>query len=248
VRVVNSCRRPSTSNAGSIQIRHELVVIPVEEGDEVSGTVSVPASGASHTAVIIAHGAGNDMNHPLLRFVAEGLAGAGYLSLRFNFLYKEKGKAGPDRQDLLYAVWRSACRFLDEHPRYRPQEIIAAGKSLGGRIASQMAAEGRLPVARLVFLGYPLHPACKKEKLRDAHLYEVQIPMLFFAGTRDQLCDLELLKKVLLGLNDRWTLEVIEGGDHSFEVPKTYGTDQEEVYRHILKGMLLWLKDGIDVD
>jgi predicted alpha/beta-hydrolase family hydrolase len=168
------------------------VVIPVEEGNEVSGTVSVPASGATHTAVIIAHGAGNDMNHPLLRFVADGLTGAGYLSLRFNFLYKEKGNAGPDPQDQLYAVWRSACRFLDEHPRYQPQEIIAAGKSLGGRIASQMVAEGRLPVARLVFLGYPLHPPGKQENLRDAHLYEVRIPMLFFAGTRDQLCDLGL--------------------------------------------------------
>jgi uncharacterized protein len=223
-------------------MRNEMVTIPVAAAATVSGILSIPDSVAMDTGIIIAHGAGNDMHQPMLRFLAEGLADAGYFTLRFNFLYKEKGKNVPDRQDLLYEAWAGACKFLLEHPLCRPREIIAAGKSMGGRIASQMVSEGTLSVSRLIFLGYPLHPPGKKERLRDAHLHEVQIPMLFFAGTRDQLCELELLKIVLPGLKPPCKLEVIEGGDHSFKVPKAYGIDQEETYRHILKCMVLWLQ------
>lgn len=228
-------------------MRNELVSIAIAGGETVSGILSIPDSGAMDSGIIIAHGAGNDMNQPMLRFLAEGLANAGYVTLRFNFLYKQKGKNVPDSQDVLYQAWAGAYKFLLEHPLYRLQEIIAAGKSMGGRISSQLVSEDRLPVSRLIFLGYPLHPPGKKEKLRDAHLYKVHIPMLFFAGTRDQLCDLELLNNVLSGLKTRWQLEVIEGGDHSFNVPKAYKTDQEEIYQHILKGMLLWLKEQVDV-
>jgi len=229
-------------------MRNEMVTIPIAAGETVSGILSVPDSDAMAPGIILAHGAGNDMNQPMLQFLGEGLADAGYITLRFNFLYKEKGKKVPDRPDVLYQAWDGACKFLHEHPFYRPQEIIAAGKSMGGRIASQMVSEGRLPVNRLLFLGYPLHPPGKKEKLRDAHLYKIQIPMLFFAGTRDQLCDLELLKNVLQDLKAPWKLEVIEGGDHSFNVPKIYKIDQEEIYGHILKGMLLWLKEDLVVE
>lgn len=92
---------------------------------------AIPDSGPKDTGVILAHGAGNDMSHPMLRSLAEGLADAGYLALRFNFLYRETEKKSPDNQDVLYLAWQGAYRFLAEHPEYRPKHILAAGKSLG---------------------------------------------------------------------------------------------------------------------
>ncbi|MDY0041561.1 MAG: dienelactone hydrolase family protein [Desulforhabdus sp.] len=215
--------------------------IPVLAGKKVSAVLTIPDDYAGDTGIIMAHGAGNDMYHPMLTFLADGLAEAGYLTLRFNFLYREQSKRSSDSYDILCAAWESAYRFLQADSEYRPRHIIAAGKSLGGRIASMMAAEGRLPVEKLIFLGYPLHAPGKKDKPRDAHLYQIRIPMLFFAGTRDQLCDLDLLQAVLARLAAPWDLRIIEGGDHSFNVPKSYGTEPTAIYRQVLGEMTAWL-------
>ncbi len=223
-------------------MRNEAVTIPVSETEKVSGILSIPDSGAPETGVIIAHGAGNDMNQRMLQYLAEGLADAGYPGLRFNFLYSDKGKKAPDTPALLTLAWEGAFRFLAAHPDFRIKHVITAGKSMGGRIASQMIAEGKLAAERLIFLGYPLHPPGKKDRIRDAHLYGIQIPMLFFAGTRDPLCDLDLLKGVLSRLQAPWKLEIIEGGDHSFNVPKSFATGQEAVFRKILDETLGWLE------
>ena len=222
-------------------MKNENVTIPVSESEEVSGILSIPDSGAKDTGIIIAHGAGNDMNNSLLEFFAEGLAEVGYLALRFNFLYREQGKNSPDTPDLLYLAWQGAYRFLSEHSEFRLKRVLAAGKSLGGRIASQMVAEGKLSVERLLFLGYPLHAPGKVDRLRDGHLYEIPIPMLFFAGARDQFCNLQLLKGVLSHLKAPWTLEIIEGGDHSFIIPKSSEIGQQEVYRRVVGKTLEWL-------
>jgi hypothetical protein len=219
----------------------EQVSIPVGDGKNVSGVLTIPDGYARKRGVIFAHGAGNDMNQPMLVFLADRMAQGGYLSLRFNFLYKEQGKNTPDTPEVLYRTWDAAYRFLHSHPLYGPEQIFGAGKSMGGRIASQMAAEGRLPLGRLIFLGYPLHAAGKRENLRDRHLVLLKIPMLFFAGTRDPLCDLSLLKGVLSRLTSPWQLEVIEGGDHSFNVPKATGVSPEEIYGRILHASLEWL-------
>jgi predicted alpha/beta-hydrolase family hydrolase len=112
---------------------------------------------------------------------------------------------------------------------------------MGGRVASQMAAEGILPASGLIFLGYPLHPPGRKEKRRDAHLYEIKMPMLFFAGTRDPLCDLQGLETVLDRLNSPWDLEIIAGGDHSFRLRKSAEVPQQSVYDRILKKTTEWL-------
>ena len=221
-------------------MKNEMVTIPITETEKVSGILSIPDSG-TETGVIIAHGAGNDMNHPTLSFWADGLTKEGYLTLRFNFLYRDKGKKSPDSQDVLYRAWQGAYRFLAEHPEHRPKHIVAAGKSLGGRIASQLAAEGMLAVERLIFLGYPLHAPGRKDRLRDSHLYKIASPMFFFAGTRDQLCDLELLRQVLSKLIAPWELEVIEGGDHSFHVPKSYPINPAEIYELVVCKTVEWL-------
>ena len=219
--------------------------IPVGDTESVSGILSVPDNFNRHKTigVLFAHGAANDMYNPLIRFVAQGMHQAGYLTLRFNFLYKEKGKKSPDPQAKLVQTWRSVYYFLSNHPKFSPQTIVACGMSMGGRVASQMVAEGQLSVSRLIFLGYPLHPPGKKDRLRDAHLYQIQMPMLFFAGTRDSLCDLDLLKTVLDRLTAPWDLEVIEGGDHSFRVPKTHPISQDDTHAQILKAAKSWLGD-----
>ena len=182
------------------------------------------------------------MNHPLLVSLSQGLVKAGYLTLRFNFLYREKGRQRPDGQKLLEKTWASVFQFLQDHPRYRPEKILAAGKSMGGRVAAQMVAEGLLPVTHLIFLGYPLHAPGRREKLRDSHFDQIRTPMLFFAGTRDSLCDLAALNTVLERLSASWELQIIEGGDHSFRLPKSAGRSQEEVYEQILQKTLTWLE------
>jgi predicted alpha/beta-hydrolase family hydrolase len=227
------------------EMKNKRITIPLRTEEGVSGILSVPEDFRKEegTGVIIAHGAGKDMNHPLLEFFAEGLAHAGYLAMRFNFPYKEKGKKAPDPKGKLEKTWISVVEFLLNQPDLSLKRIFAAGKSMGGRIASQLIAEGRLPVEGLVLLGYPLHPPGRKEKLRDAHLSDIRIPMLYFAGTRDPLCDLTLLKSVLKKLDVDWDLDVIEGGDHSFKLLKSSGIPEEEVFSRLVNKTISWLKN-----
>ena len=132
-----------------------------------------------------------------------------------------------------------------DHPEFAVEKVVAAGKSMGGRVASQMAADGDLPVQAMVFLGYPLHAPGKKDKLKDSHLYDIKVPQLFFAGTRDSLCDLELLKKVLARMTVAPELEIMDGGDHSFNMLKSANISPEQVHDRILTRMAQWLKANI---
>lgn len=221
------------------------VSIPVSSDESVSGVFHAPQRFAAGRtiAVLVAHGAGNDMHAPLLVHFSAGLCRAGYLSLRFNFPYKERGQKAPDPHEKLVRTWQAAFEFVQNHPQYGTPQIVAAGKSMGGRVASQMTADGHLSPKALVFLGYPLHPPGKKKQLRDAHLYRIQIPMLFFTGTRDALCDLDLLKPVVSRLKAPTVLEVVEGGDHSFMLPKSFNTSEVEICDRILKRTIAWLDE-----
>ena len=225
----------------SKDVRTKRVRIAVGGEEETSAILSIPGGKIARTAIIVAHGAGNDMETPLLAAFSDGLATAGYPALRFNFLYKERGRKAPDSPAVLEKTWLAAYRFIKESSGLEVDSVVAAGKSMGGRIASQMVASGLLPASRLIFLGYPLHPADNKEKLRDAHLYKIAVPMLFFAGTRDPLCDLTLLKSVLKKLAHPWDLYTIEGGDHSFHVPKSLGMRDEAIFAAIVNKTLDWL-------
>ncbi|MGB2908072.1 MAG: alpha/beta family hydrolase [Candidatus Aminicenantaceae bacterium] len=221
----------------------EQVRIEINNEEHVSGIVHLPEGYAEgrETGVIVAHGAGSDMHTPLLEAFCVGLGLAGFLAMRFNFPYKEKGKKAPDPPRKLEATWKAAYAFLRGHERFAPRHILGAGKSMGGRIASQVAAAGELPVEKLIFLGYPLHPPGNKEKLRDSHLYSIRVPMLFLAGTRDSLCDLELLRSVLGRFEGPWALEVIDMGDHSFNVLKSLGKSRDDVYADIIHRAVSWL-------
>jgi predicted alpha/beta-hydrolase family hydrolase len=169
--------------------------------------------------VVLAHGAGAGMEHPFMGGFTRGLNDDGVATLRFNFPYREAGRKFPDRPPAAIATWRAAmdeaARQAKEHADNGP--IWAAGKSFGGRMASMAVAEG-MDAAGLVYLGYPLHPPGKPEKLRDEHLYGLTLPMLFLQGSRDTFATRELLEGVVSRIGPSAVLQWIEGGDHSFAV------------------------------
>jgi predicted alpha/beta-hydrolase family hydrolase len=174
-------------------------------------------------ALVIAPGAGSTLDHPFLEGFTDAITDRHVQVLRFNFLYQELGRKAPDPEATLREVWLAA---FDEATFRAKGNVFAGGKSLGGRIASMCVADG-MPAAGLVFLGYPLHPPGKPERIRDAHLPKIQVPMLFIQGTKDPFAKPELLRKVLKRLGDRADLVPIEGGDHSFRVRGTKVSDAE---------------------
>jgi predicted alpha/beta-hydrolase family hydrolase len=177
----------------------------------VSGIASGPKGGP---VVVVAHGAGGNMTNPVLEGFADGIAAKGVGCLRFNFSYAEAGKRGPDREPALRQVWAAAFERANE----LGDPIWVSGKSLGGRIASMMVADGDLGAAGLVLIGYPLHPPGKPERIRDEHLYRIKVPMLFLQGTADPFATWDLFSGVLDRLGKRAGLHTVEGGDHSFRV------------------------------
>ncbi|MDP8956673.1 MAG: dienelactone hydrolase family protein [Actinomycetota bacterium] len=169
-------------------------------------------------AAVVAHGAGNDMRHPLFEGIADGLAAENVSTLRFNFPYAEDGRRAPDRPAVLMEAWRAALELAQDRAGDAP--LVASGKSLGGRMASMVAAEdGETFAGRgLVFFGYPLHAPGKTDQLRDHHLPAVRVPMLFIQGDADSLARFDLVERVVKRLKPLARLHRIEGGDHSFRV------------------------------
>ena len=187
------------------------------------GRISAEQDGSGGGPILVlAHGAGGTLRNPLLDGFAAGLAAAGVTCLRFNFLYSEAGKRSPDREPLLREAWAGAFARGGEIG----QPAWAGGKSMGGRIASMMVAEGELDAAGLVFVGYPLHPPGKPDRLRDEHLGRIGVPMLWLQGTADPFARWDLLEGVVGRLGKRATLHRVEGGDHSFRVRGQKRDDQ----------------------
>jgi uncharacterized protein len=186
----------------------------IEEGRvHVSGAYARPAKPSS--TLVVAHGAGAGMDHPFMVGFTRAMNEEGIATLRFNFPYIENGRRAPDPAPFLQETWRAA--FAAAMGRAKGEPVWAGGKSMGGRIASMAVSDG-MPAAGLVFLGYPLHPPGKPERIRDEHLYRVEVPMVFVEGTRDVFATKALLDGVVAKLGARATLISIEGGDHSFNV------------------------------
>ncbi|HUO89890.1 MAG TPA: alpha/beta family hydrolase [Rhizomicrobium sp.] len=195
---------------------------------------------AAKAALVLAHGAGAGMTHRSMAAIADGLAARGIATLRFNFLYMERGSKRPDAPPLAQAAIRAA---VEEARRLAPKlPLFAGGKSFGGRMTSQAQASGPLPDVRgLVFFGFPLHAAGAPGIERAAHLDAVKVPMLFLSGTNDALADLKLLKKVVAGLGRRATLELAEHADHSFHVPARTGLRDADVLASLLDAARAWM-------
>ena len=208
--------------------------------DAEVGSIRIEPRNAAAT-LVVAHGAGAGMEHPFLAGFCRAMGEAGIATLRFNFLYLERGRRSPDPERLLREAWLAA--FEDASGRSKGRPVLAGGKSLGGRIASMCVADG-MPAAGLVFLGYPLHPPGKVDRLRAEHLSRIEVPMLFLQGTRDPFAQPERLEGVLAGLGDRATLVPIEGGDHSFRV-RGHKADDHSTGAALAGTAAAWIRDVV---
>jgi predicted alpha/beta-hydrolase family hydrolase len=183
----------------------------------------------SGALLVLWHGAGGDIDQRHLQSLAEGVAARGGHAARARFSYRMDGKRAPDRMPKLIESARDTIRMLRD--RIDAKHLFLGGRSMGGRVASMLVAEGDRADG-LVFLSYPLHPPKQKAKLRDQHLYRIEIPMLFIAGDRDDFADIELLRTVIGRLGDRATLELWPGADHSFRKVDPQAVNEK---------VLLWL-------
>jgi predicted alpha/beta-hydrolase family hydrolase len=196
----------------------EEAPVTIHVGDlDVSGLYARPAR--PFATLVLAHGAGAGMEHPFMGGFTRALNDDGVATLRFNSPYRGAGRKFPDRAPVAIATWRDAmdeaARQAQSHGDTGP--VWAAGKSFGGRMASMAVAEG-MDAAGLNYLGYPLHPPGKPEKIRDEHLYGLTRPMLFLQGSRDTFATRELLEGVVSRIGPSAVLQWIDGGDHSFAV------------------------------
>jgi predicted alpha/beta-hydrolase family hydrolase len=209
----------------------------VGDRGEVSALLCRPAK--ARRLLVLAHGAGAGMSHPFMAKMAEELAGVGIATLRYQFPYAEERRRVPDPPGVLTATVVAAVRAAAKAAPGLP--LLAGGKSMGGRMTSQGAAQLPLEGVRgLVFFGFPLHPPGKPGTKRADHLAKVTIPMLFLQGTRDALADLTLLRPVCARLGSRATLHVIETADHAFHVLKSSGRTDEQVLRELAETAASW--------
>jgi hypothetical protein len=192
--------------------------------------------------LILGHGAGADQTSGFMVAFATALADRGIDLVTFNFLYTELGRRIPDPNARLESCWRAVIEAVRDRITFRADKLALGGKSMGGRIASQVAAGGAGDLAGLVFLGYPLHPPGRPDRLRAAHLRDVKAPMLFVQGSRDAFGTPAELQPIISQLEPPADLFVVDGGDHSFKVPKSIGVKQQDVYRAIQDRIETWLR------
>jgi predicted alpha/beta-hydrolase family hydrolase len=204
---------------------------------EVSALLLRPDSARS--LLMFAQGAGAGMRHRFMEALSARLAAAGIATLRYQFPYMEAGSRRPDARATLLATVRAAAEAA--RAAAPDLSLFAGGKSMGGRMTSQAAAEAPLPAVRgLVFFGFPLHPAGRPGVERADHLARVELPMLFLQGERDKLAELELLRPICARLGPRATLHEIPGADHGFHVPKSSGRTDAEVHGVLADAVAAW--------
>ena len=212
---------------------------PRQAGISFGGrAITASVHGDGETAFVLFHGAGGNRRAPLLVTVADALAAAGHRVVLANFPYTEDGRKVPDKHEVLEATVDAVATHAERALGAR--RVILGGKSMGGRMASQLAAKGR-PAAGLVFLGYPLHAPGREDTLRDAHLGQIRAPMLFLQGTRDDFARFDLIEAVTRRLGPLATLHRVEGGDHSFKCLKKSGRAPKDVEAEIVSAITRWV-------
>jgi uncharacterized protein len=211
-------------------VRSKKIELKADERS-ASGLLLEPKDGATK-GVLLAHGAGGNMNAPFITYFHTQIAEAGYPCLKFNFFYSEAHRKAPDPLPLLIRCYQTAIEWMPE------KQLIIGGKSMGGRIASYLADHPK--VQGLFFLGYPLHPPGQSSQLRDQHLYNIRKPMLFISGTRDPFAQMELLQQTLRKIGAQASSFFIPQAGHSFEVPRSVKTSNPlvEASAHLVS----WLK------
>jgi uncharacterized protein len=211
----------------------------VAVGSDDTRVVYEPATLPSENAIFVcAHGAGGNMSDRAMLAAANTLRGRGFGVVRFNFLYKEKGSGRPDAMPKLM---ETVAAVVDRvRTDLAPKTLVIGGRSMGGRAASMLAADG-FDASGLLLLAYPLHPEGQPEKLRDAHLPRITMPVLCINGTRDGLCTPEIMMRVLETVTAPWEMHWLDGADHSFHVLKSSGRNDVAVLAEVGDVSERWL-------
>ena len=220
--------------------------ISIEVASDQKVTAIIYAAAKARQAgigLILGPGAGAPQTSGFMVTFASELAARGIDVVTFNFLYMEQRRRVPDPNAKLEGCYRAVIEAV---ARRKLGKLAIGGKSMGGRIASQVAALGAADVAGLVLLGYPLHPPGKPEELRVKHLPAIETPMLFIQGSRDAFGAPEELRPFMQKLKAPAELHVVEGGDHSFKVPKRAGLSQADVYKSVQDRIDQWLRTFIE--
>jgi len=193
------------------------------------------AAPSTRCAFVYAPGAGSNLNDGFGAYLASRLPGASVDLQRFQFPYSEAGRGAPDRPPVLEATWPAVLASVRESR----VPVFAGGRSMGGRIASQVVAQGE-DVAGLALFAYPLHPPNRPEQRRDAHLASITVPTLFASGTRDTFgTPEELATAAALVKGSR--VQVLDGADHGFSVLKASGRSREEVWAEATAALLAFI-------
>lgn len=217
--------------------------IQVTDAESVTARLYAAAkTKRNRVSLILGHGAGANQLSRFMRLFAAGLAERGLDVVTFNFLYTEQSRKIPDPAPRLESCYRAVIDAVVKHKKLKGNRLVIGGKSMGGRIASQVAASQPDDIDGLVFLGYPLHPPGRPDKLRSEHLPKIKVPMLFVQGSRDAFGTKKEIETITKKLKLPAELYSIEGGDHSLKVPKTTGVAQPDVYNAVMDRIMEWLK------
>jgi hypothetical protein len=206
-------------------------------GEEITAAFDPATAEGPNVVFVCAHGAGGHMADAGMLRLAAAVEAAGIEVVRFNFPYREAGSRRIDPMPVLKESFaRAVAKALEQK---KPARLVIGGRSMGGRVASMMAAEG-FACDALLLAAYPLHPAGQPEKLRDAHLPHIRCPVLCLNGTRDALCRRELMEAALKKVTAAWTMRWIEGADHSFRVLKSSGRTESDVDAEVTDAATRW--------
>ena len=243
-RTLSHCSQKKSKRSGKMADEAEKLTVQVNEKEAVTALL-YPAAKKDRAGVtlLLGHGAGAGQASGFMRMYATGLAAHGLDVMTFNFVYMEQGRSVPDQKPKLEACFRAVIEAALKHKKLKNNSLVVGGKSMGGRIASQVvAAEDESEVAGLVFLGYPLHPPGQSTKLRVEHLEHVKKPMLFVQGTRDALGTPDEIEPHIKKLRPAPKIFAIEGGDHSFKAPKKFGLTPEQVHEAAMDEIDRWVR------
>jgi uncharacterized protein len=208
------------------------------------GTTSAayePAVGTQVGVFVCAHGAGGNMDDRGLAKAAASMRSAGLGVVRFNFPYAERKSGRPDPMPVLESCVAAVVGHTRQELRPSLVTLIIGGRSMGGRAASMLASAG-FDANGLLLLAYPLHPPGQHDKLRDAHFPSIAMPVLCLNGTRDPFCSPELMEQAVKKVKTTWTMHWVDGGDHSFRVPKSTGRTDADVFAELTDATRVWLQ------
>ena len=224
--------------------------ISIAVGDRQTTGLVYPAEADRRltATLVLAHGAGAGHASKFMVNFADALAARGVDVVTFNFLYTEQKRKVPDRPDVLEACYRAVIDAACIHPALAGNKVFIGGKSMGGRIASQLAAASDATAAAisgLVLLGYPLHPPGKPEQLRVGHLPDIRVPVLVVQGERDSFGSPDELRPHFAKVTGPVVVKVIERGDHSLAPPKGSARSADQVHSEIQDAIAAWIADHL---